>query len=137
MSFAQKYNRVISRFKFKTYGLPYKKLADLYEEYGTEKVFSIGSVFINTKNRFGDQPVIAAREGFCVSLPLYLRDDCLNMIEDDDTVSDINSGLCGFSVMQYESHGRTCFSVMWEDIDPDNPSPSSSVDIRPLIKPVA
>lgn len=120
MSFAERFNRSNSKFSLSTSGFSYKKLSECYSEFGVDKVYEIGAVFINTKNTYGDNPVVAVVDGFYVNLPSHLLNDCREMMNDEAVVNDINSGLCGFSIYQYNSHGRVCYGVKWVDLSPVN-----------------
>lgn len=118
MTFASRFNKSTGKFSLATAGFSYRKLADCYSEYGADKIYPIGAVFINTKSAYGDSPVIAVRDGFYVNLPKHMLNDCREMMNDDSVVADINNGLCGFTIYQYTSYGKTCYSVRWVDIKP-------------------
>lgn len=118
MSFASRFNKSAGKFKLVTAGFTYRKLSECYREFGADKVYTIGAVFINTKSAYGDNPVVAVREGFNVNLPKHMLEDCREMINDDAVVADINSGLCGFTIYTYQSYGKECYSVRWVDIQP-------------------
>ena len=120
MSFASRFNKSTGRFKLVTTGFTYRKLADCYKEFGADKVYTIGAVFINTKSAYGDSPVVSVYEGFHVNLPKHMLNDCREMMNDDNVVADINRGICGFTIYTYPSYGKTCYSVRWVDIPPDD-----------------
>lgn len=116
MSFASRFNKAGGKFTLSTAGFEYRKLSECYEAFGAEKVYVIGAVYINTKNTYGANPVVAVHDGFYVNLPVHLRGACEEMLNDEAVVADINNGLCGFTVYTYPSHGKTCYGVKWVDI---------------------
>jgi len=94
-------------------GAPFKKLADI--EVG--KTVTIRGLYINNKGKFGPQPV-ALTDTFFLNLPAHLTDTVKEMIKDVDFVDAVNSGLVGLKSYSYENNGKTCYSVNWVDIEP-------------------
>lgn len=120
MSFASRYNHYASPFTFNSAGFQFASLSECYEKYGPDKVFKIGLIFINSKNKFGAAPVIAVTDGFNVNIPPRYLDDCRDMMTDQQTIADINNGLCGFRINQFVKDGRICHGVTWVDLPPDD-----------------
>ena len=116
MSFASRFNKSSGKFKLVTTGFEYRKLSECFEAYGSEKVYVIGAVYINTKNTYGANPVVAVHDGFYINLPAHLREACEEMMNDEAVVADINNGLCGFTIYTYPSHGKQCYGVKWVDV---------------------
>ena len=116
MSFAERFNKSASKFKLATAGFEYRKLSECYNAYGKDHVYVIGAVYINTKNTYGANPVVAVREGYYVNLPVHLCKTCEEMLKDDAIVADINKGICGFTIYTYPSHGKQCYGVKWVDV---------------------
>lgn len=129
MSFAQRYNHYSSPFDFNSAGFPFKSLAECYAQFGPDKIYDIGLVFINSKNRFGASPVVAVTDGFNVNLPARYLEDCRDMMTDEQTISDINNGLCGFRINQFVKDGRRCHGVQWVDILPENDGANEQISI--------
>lgn len=117
MSFASKYSKASPVFNVQINKPAYTSLADFFAEYGKEHVFSIAGVYINTKGKYGAQPVIAINESTMVNLPSHLLEDCKEMRKDPEAIEAINNGQAGFKVYQYTNkNGKTCYSIDWVDI---------------------
>lgn len=92
-------------------GAPYKKLSEL----GVGAKFRLRGLFISTKGKYGPAP-IAISDDMAVYLPSHLIDTVNAMREDPECVNAINAGAVGCKVYSYESQGKVCYSVDWEDI---------------------
>ncbi len=114
------YNHKTARFTFKPEpDMQYYKLKDLAEY--KDKIYPLRALYINTKSRYGHTPV-AATDLFYVNLPAHLLNDVKNIIQDQNTVNDINAGKCGFKVRVYTNkNGSDSYSVEWVDIEPAKP----------------
>ena len=117
MSFASKYSKASPVFNVRLNKPAYTSLPDLFAEYGKEHVFAIAAIYINTKGKYGPQPVVAINESTLVNLPSHLLEECEEMRKDQEAVDAINNGQAGFKVYQYTSkNGNSGFSVNWVDI---------------------
>ena len=117
MSFASKYSKASPVFNIRLNKPAYTSLPDLFAEYGKEHVFAIAAIYINTKGKYGPQPVVAINESTLVNLPSHLLEACEEMRKDPEAVDAINNGQAGFKVYQYSTkNGNTGFSVDWVDI---------------------
>ena len=117
MSFASKFNKS-RKFSINTTGFSYKSLADLFNENGADCVYTIYAIYINTKSKFGDAPVVATADYF-VNFPKHMIEDAQEILSDADAISDINAGKVGFKIYQYHDnkHNRDCFGVDWVDVE--------------------
>lgn len=113
MSFAKRFNR--KKFSIDTTGFDYASLCDCYNNYGADTVYTIRALYINTKGKYDDAPVVAT-DSFFVNIPSFLCEDCREMLADDSIIEDINNGKCGFKIYPYTSHEKECFGVEWVDI---------------------
>ena len=97
-------------------GAKYTSLKDLYEENGSEKVYTIKALYINTKGKYGDSPV-ALINGYNVNLPNHLLDTIKLFIDSTDMVDAINNNEVGFTIYKYtdNKYGKECYSVTWVD----------------------
>lgn len=116
MSFADKYNRG-SKFDIDTKGFEYVSLQQLQDPEDLEKVYILRGLYINKKSKYGDAPVAILNSCF-VNLPKHLLPDVYDMLQDPDTVFDIQNGKAGFKIEEYEdrNYGRHCFGVRWVDV---------------------
>lgn len=117
MSFAARYNTPSVKFDFK---IPethnFAKPLDLVNAHGIEKVYTVRSIYINGKGKYGDEPVIVCDECL-VNAPKHVVDVCKQILQDDEAILDINHGKVGFKFYEYENeHGRQ-FSLIWVDLN--------------------
>lgn len=114
-SFAQRFNKQ-GTFGVTTQGLPYVKLVQLYEDNGTEKVYTLRAIYINTRSKFGDAPV-AVIDNAVVNLPSHMLEQAREILSDNEAIAAIKSGNVGFTVYPYPSHGKTCYGVHFVDME--------------------
>ena len=101
MSFANRFNKG-KKFDFNTDVLNFTSLADLFNNNGEEKVYTLKALFINTKSKFGDTPVIATPD-FLVNAPSHLLDTVKEILSDTEAINDINNNKVGFTIYPYKS----------------------------------
>lgn len=117
-SFAKKFN-VERKFDIDTSDFEYVSLEELFNEMGEDEdmPFEIRGVYINTKGKYDDSPVIAIDDRY-VNLPAHLTGACKAMLEDDACIKAINEGKCGFTIYKYHQKrfDKDCYSVKWVDL---------------------
>lgn len=117
MSFANKHNTENSK-KF-TFEIPkefeYANLKDLVATYGIDHTHKVNALFINTKGKFGEQPVIATEKEL-VNAPQHLTETVKDILTDGESLSSINNGAVGFVIYEYENQYGTCYGLNWVDI---------------------
>ena len=91
----------------------YITLRELVQKDGMGKVYEIHALFINTKSRFGESPIIVT-ENYFVNAPKHLTDTVKQMIDDNDVVELINNRQAGFSIYEYEGRNGHGYSVIWK-----------------------
>ena len=118
MSIGKKYNHNTDVFIFKgEKDFKYYSLKELYKENGPDQVYTFLSLFINSKSRYGKQP-LAVTPKYYVNLPEHLLEDVQDMISDSEAVEQINAGKAGFKIRSYtDRKGGTSYSVEWMDIE--------------------
>lgn len=108
-------NKNVAKF---TYQLPegteFKKLADLE----LEKVYKVRGLWISHKGKYGDHPVIASDE-FFIDIPKHLTNDVKKILEDPESVDQINNEVVGVTIYEYEKDGKTYRSINWHDLNKD------------------
>lgn len=116
-SFANKYNKV--SFGIDTTNFGYVKLADIYnsaENGGADVVHKINGMFVH-KSQLGDSPVIIdADNKQLVNLPAHTADTVREICADPQAVQDIIDGKVGYTIYEYESHGKKCYSIRFVDM---------------------
>ena len=117
-SFGKKY-KMERKFDIDTSEFEYYSLEDLYDMVGGDEnaTFEIRGIYINSKGKFDDAPVIAIEDRY-VNLPTHLTGACSAMLQDDQCIKAINEGKCGFSVYKYHQKrfDKDCFGVRWVDL---------------------
>ena len=107
------------KFTINTNGFSYKSLADLFNEKGANTVHRIRAVYINTKGKYGDTPVVALDDCF-VNLPANTLDAAKAMLANADAVAAINAGAAGFKIRPYHTnrYNKDCLGVDFVDCEP-------------------
>lgn len=114
--FTDKYNKTFAKFDFTPEeNFSYHSLKDMYNgKKGNNKYIVLG-IYINRKSKFGDAPVIVSEDCY-INLPKHLLDTVNEMLEDEELVQAINNKEFGIEVYEYETNGKTCYSVNWIDM---------------------
>ena len=120
MSFGSEFGNKGSLFNWhmpKDY--PFRKLAELADDYGTDIVWPIKALYYNPTNRFGPTAAIAT-EGCIVNVPTHRVEQVRNLINSPNAVAYINEGTAGFKIRLYEnSWHQMCYTVDFMDYNPD------------------
>jgi hypothetical protein len=118
MSFAKKNNSKNEKlFNFTIpEGFDYKNLKQLVSEYGADQIHMVNALYINTKGKYGDAPVIAT-DNELVNAPQHLVNTVKDIMKDGESISTINNGYAGFKIYPYENKYGLCYGLQWVDID--------------------
>ena len=100
------------KFLVNTNGFEYRSLADLFNENGADKKYKIRAVYINTKGKYGDAPVVALDDCF-VNLPSNTLPAAREILSSNDAINEINAGCAGFIIRPYHTnkYNRDCLGV--------------------------
>lgn len=116
-SFASKFNR--TTFGVDTTDFNYTKLADIFnseKEGGKDVIHHINGIYVH-KSQLGDSPVIIDEENKrLVNLPSHTAETVREILADDEAVQDIIDGKVGYTIYEYESHGKKCYSISFVDL---------------------
>jgi len=119
MSFANKHNA--ENTKLFTFEIPenfkYQDLKGLVAQYGADSVYKVNALYINTKGKYGDAPVIAT-DNELVNAPAHLLDVVLQIMDDGESISTINNGYAGFKIYPYKNKYGLCYGLEWVDVEP-------------------
>lgn len=107
--FADKYNNGV-HFEIDTKGFDYLKLSDL----SLKTWYPIKAVYINTKSKFGESPVVATDKAF-VNMPQHMLDTFKDMRNDSELLDLINKGLFGFEIYEYTNKYGVAYGVNFVD----------------------
>lgn len=114
-------NKFGNRFDIDLTEAPFFKLSVVYKDVGPDEVLPLIACYINGKSKYGAHPiaVTSIENGKLaqIDLPQHLTDTVKEMINDDELFAGIKNGECGFTVREYESNGKTCYTVSFVDID--------------------
>lgn len=116
-SFASKFNK--TTFGIDTTDFQYIKLVDIYtseSDGGKDVIHKINGIYVH-KSHLGDSPVIIDEENMrLVNLPSHTAETVREILADDDAVQNIKDGKVGYTIYEYESHGKKCYSISFIDL---------------------
>lgn len=118
MSFANKHNTAIKLFDYEIEpNLEYKTPAQLHAV-NPNTTHAVRAIYINTKGRYGDAPVIATGAEL-VNAPQHMLNTAKEILNDAESIGLINRGYVGFKTYTYQSanHGEQV-GIQWVDINP-------------------
>lgn len=117
MSFANKFNKGVN-FNIDTTGYNYTKLADLYNANGADVIFTVNGMYV-FKGKIETAPVFILKDSRqLVNMPAHLTDTVREILNDRDAVEDVKRGAVGFTIREYESHNKKCYTINFVDIVP-------------------
>lgn len=112
-SFAKSFNK--TAFDVDVTDFEYVKLAALYNA-DAKTVYRVDAMWV-TKSPLGDSPVFVVSEiGKLVNMPSHLASTVRDILSSMDAVDAIKGGKVGFTVYEYESHGKKCYNVRFVDL---------------------
>lgn len=115
-SFASTFNH--TSFGIDTTDFPYVKLVDIYnseKEGGGDAVHPINGTYVH-KSQLGDSPVIIDAENKrLVNLPQFTGDTVRDILANSDAVDAIKANKVGYTIYEYESHGKKCYGITFVD----------------------
>ena len=121
MSFASKHKKGAVDWGINTENFEYFKLQDLFEMNGEDATYELKGVFIY-KNKpekqlkeYGASPV-GILEDKLVNLPNHMLGEVEDMLSDPEDIEAIKNGEAVFKIRSYESHGKTCFGIDWQEV---------------------
>lgn len=116
MSLANRFNTPMERFEFE---IPetheFITLKELYEDHGKDNGYVIMAFFINTKGKYGDNPVIATPEHL-VNIPTHMTETMEEMRKEVEVVQAINKAELGFTIYEYSNSYGKNYSIQFIDL---------------------
>lgn len=116
-SFSSKFNK--TTFGIDTTDFKYTKLADIFKsksEGGKDVIHKINGLYVH-KSPLGDSPVVIDEENKrLVNLPSHTAETIREILADDEAVQTIKDGKVGYTIYDYESHGKKCYSISFVDL---------------------
>lgn len=115
-TFASRHNK--TSFGIDTKDFPFVKLSALYNDKkngGADVVRPVNGLWVH-KSQLGDSPVIIDAENKqLVNLPSHLSEEVREILACEDDVQAIKDGKVGYTIYEYDSHGKKCYSIHWVD----------------------
>ena len=115
-SFASKFNK--TSFGIDTTDFTFVKLTDLFnskQDGGGDVVHPIDGVYVH-KSQLGDSPVIIdATNKRLVNLPSFTGETIREILQHSDAIQAIKDGKVGYTIYEYESHGKKCYNITFVD----------------------
>lgn len=121
MSFAKKHKKGAIDWGIDTKDFEYFKLADLYEMNGKDETYTLKGLFINRNKpekqlkEFGASPV-GILEDKLINLPNHMLSEVEEILKDTEDIESIMNGEAVFKIREYESHGKTCYGIDWQEV---------------------
>ena len=111
-----KFNKV-RMFDVDTSDFDYKKLVNLYEEFGEDEdhIFPVTAIYISTKSEFDDESPLIATDECYVNLPQFQLDEIKAMLADRSVIAAVNRGELGFTITKYyqKRFHKDCYKAIW------------------------
>lgn len=124
--FTSKYNKGSNFVAKANRGAEYVSLKELGSG---DRVYVVRNMYINTKGKYGDAPVLLIDDcDLLVNLPNHLTETVREMRNDEELANAVNKGLFGFVVYEYDGKNGHGFSVNWKDV-PQNDSYHDSLNL--------
>lgn len=115
-TFASKYNK--TGFGIDTTDFEYTKLSTLFnseKDGGSDVIHDINGIYVN-KSPLGFSPVIIdSANSKLVNLPQHMAETCQHILADDEAVELIKQGKVGYTIYEYETRGKKCYSIRFVD----------------------
>lgn len=95
----------------------FKSLKELYTDETDERTrYSVKSMFINTKGKYGDNPVIVTDQEL-VNIPEHMLETVQQMNQDQDVINLVNNDGAFFEIYEYENKWGVNYSIRFiEDL---------------------
>lgn len=122
MSFAKRHKKGGVQWGVATEEFEYFSLKDLLEMNGADATYTLKGVFVNRNKpekqlkEYGPSPV-GILEDRLVNLPNHMLGEIEDILASEEDVEAIKAGEAIFKIRTYESHGKTCYSVDWQEIE--------------------
>lgn len=120
MSFAEKHNKGGVIFDIDIKDFKFHTLKELYETDGGKTIFGVDGLYVNSKSKYGDHPVIInITDNMLVDLPQHMTEEVKEILKSSEDIEAIKSGKVGFHIETYKDKkfGRECYGIKWNDVE--------------------
>ena len=116
MSFASKHNSAARKFDFKIpEEFEFKSVNDIIRQYGELEAYRVNALYINTKSKFGNAPVIVT-DNELVNAPQHTLEQVEAALQDKESIDKINAGKVGFKLYKYTNEYGEALGIEWLDL---------------------
>ena len=87
---------------------------------GADATYTLKGVFVNRNKpekqlkEFGASPV-GILEDKLINLPNHMLGEVEEIMKCEEDIDDILAGNAKFKIRSYESHGKTCYGIDWQE----------------------
>lgn len=115
-SIAKELNKSEPRFN---YEIPenhtFAKPAELVEANGLDQVYKVMGMYVNTKGKFGDEPVIIL-DSCLLNAPNHALEAVQSIITNDNYTDLVNKGRVGIKFYTYSNKFGKQYGLQWVDL---------------------
>lgn len=118
MSFSSKFKK--ATFNIDTTGYEYKKLSEIYTDKkhgGKDMIHSFNGCYVHKSPLGGSPVVIDTGNKWLVNLPKHTSEMILDILNDAEAVEMVKEGKVRYTIYEYESHAKKCYSIAFVDFD--------------------
>lgn len=95
----------------------FKSPKDLFSHFGKEQIYNVKGMYVNTKGKFGDEPVLIL--DICLlNAPKHTLEAVNTIRTNDEHVKAVNDGKLGIKLYTYDNQYGTQYGVEWIDLKP-------------------
>lgn len=94
-------------------------LKQLVNNNGMNESYIVHALFINTKSKFGNAPVVVT-DTHMVNAPEHLLEVVQDMLRDDELLELINNRKIGFTIYAYQGKNGDGYSIEWYQVTDSN-----------------
>lgn len=116
-TFANKFNK--TSFGIDTTNFEYVKLKDIFtskKEGGKDVIHDINGMYVHKTPLGNSAVIIDAKNKRLVNLPNHMAETVREILADTEAVAAIKDGKVGYTIYEYESHAKKCYSITFVDM---------------------
>ena len=113
-SFSNTFNK--TSFGIDTKDYEYIKLSDVAKASSPDEIHPINGLYVHG-SALGDSPVVIdVQAKKLVNMPKHLGETFREILANGEAVQAIKDGKVGYTIYEYESHGKKCYSISFVDL---------------------
>lgn len=112
--FSDKFNK--TSFGIDTKDFQYIKLSEIAANSSADEIHNINGLYVHG-SALGDSPVVIDVDNKkLVNMPKHLGETFREILADGEAVQAIKDGKVGYTIYDYESHGKKCYGIKFVDL---------------------